>query len=151
MSFFMNNETEVSHDGRVVEKLDDMYRVKIISRSACSQCHAKGICSASDMAEKFIDVVSNEELEVGDDVKVIMEEKLGWIALFYSFILPFIIMISVLILSHVLGCIENVCALLAIGSLAPYYIALFLFRNKISKDFVFRAEKRKKLIQRGEW
>jgi sigma-E factor negative regulatory protein RseC len=119
-------------------------RVKIVSHSACAQCHARGGCTAADMKEKIIDAVSvsDEPLRKGDTVTVIMEEKLGWLAVFYGFFLPFIVMMIVLFVSYGLGGSETEAALWGIGSLVPYYLLLYVFRKKIEKDFIFKAEKK---------
>jgi sigma-E factor negative regulatory protein RseC len=39
---------------------------------------------------------------------------------------------------------ETEAALFALASLFPYYLGLYLFRKKIEKDFIFRAEKKNK-------
>lgn len=138
----MTDNRMVCHDGKVVKAEGNKVKVKIISQSACAQCHAKGICSAADMEEKIIEAVSSEPLQKGDIVTVIMEEKLGWIAVFYGFLLPFILMVSVLFVAYALGSSEPKAALLGIGSLLPYYLVLYTLRKKIEKDFIFKAEKR---------
>ena len=51
-------------------------------------------------------------------------------------------MIAVLFTAHALGSSESEAALLGIGSLLPYYLALYTLRKKIEKDFIFKAEKK---------
>ncbi len=140
----MNDNHMVSHDGKVVSTSGSHVRVKIISQSACANCFAKSACTAADMQEKIIDAVSSVPVQEGDAVTVIMEEKLGWIALFYGFFLPFIVMVSVLFLLYALGSSEIKAALFGIGSLVPYYLVLYLFRKKIEKDFIFIVKTEKK-------
>lgn len=135
----MTNDTEIRHDGQVVKKAGDKYVVKITSRAACSDCLAKNFCSAVDLTEKYIETVSGQDLEIGDEVTVIMEEKLGLKAIFYSFFLPFLVMTLVLLVLLTAGVSETISALTAIGSLLPYYLLLYFFRDTIGKDFVFRA------------
>lgn len=143
----MADNRMVYHDGIVVATNDHNVRVKIVSHSACAGCRAKGVCTAADMEEKMIEAVSisNEPLQQGDTVTVIMEEKLGWLAVFYGFFLPFIVMTGVLFVSYALGGKELEAAFLGIGSLVPYYLLLYVFRKKIEKDFIFKAEKKDKL------
>lgn len=138
----MSHNAEISHDGRVVNKENGKLLVKIISRSACGKCHAKGFCSAADMAEKFIDVITYENFRVGDEVRVIMEERLGWMAMFYSFFLPFLVMTSVLFLTYAVSGKETSAGLFAIGSLIPYFFVLYMFRKKFEKNFIFRIERK---------
>jgi sigma-E factor negative regulatory protein RseC len=136
----------VYHDGTVVSFEGEKIRVKIISKSACADCHAKGACSAADMEEKYIDTIrppmTQETFKEGDLVTVIMEQKLGRIALFYGFVLPFLVMVLVLFTLSGLGHSETKAGLLALSSLVPYYLLLFLFRKKVEKDFVFTLKKK---------
>lgn len=137
----MTYDTEISHDGRVIKKDNDKYLVKIISRSACVGCHTRDRCPASDQAEKLIEVVSPKELAVGDDVSVIMAERQGRVAVFYAFVLPFLVMTVILILVYVLAGDERLAGLLALAGLGLYYLGLYLSRQYIGKDFVFTLEK----------
>lgn len=138
----MTDNSEIRHDGQVVKKAGDKYVVKITSRAACSGCRAKSLCSAVDMTEKYIETISRQELEIGDNVTVVMEEKLGLKAIFYSFFLPFLVMMLVLLIMLTSGAGETTSALAAIGSLLPYYLILYLTRKNIEKNFVFRSEPR---------
>ncbi len=136
----------VCHEGKVVgfAAADGSVQVKILSRSACSQCYARGMCTALEMKEKIIDAVpvSRDPLQIGDTVMVRMEEKLGRRAVFYGFVLPFIVLAVVFFAAYALGSKEITAALLGIGSLVPYYGLLYAFRKKIEKDFIFKVEKK---------
>ena len=131
-------------EGQVVAIKDNHYQVKILTPTACSQCHAKGICTTLDQGERIIDAVSaqtEESLKLGDKVNLVMEERWGWWAVFYGFFLPFVVMITVLFVSYALGSSEISAALYGIASLIPYYLLLYGFRRRITRDFVFKAEK----------
>lgn len=145
----MADSQSICSEGKVVGfgTKDGSVQVKILSRSACAQCHARGMCTALEMAEKIINAVpvSRDSLQIGDTVVVMMEEKLGWKAIFYGFFLPFIVMVAVLFFSYALGSGEIKSALYGIGSLIPYYLLLYVFREKIEKNFVFKAEKKNPL------
>lgn len=140
----MSHHRMVYHDGNVVGVSGNHVRVKIISKSACADCHAKSVCNASDMDEKLIDAIADpgQSFETGDTVSLVMEEKLGWVAIFYAFGLPFIVMVTVLILFSALGYSETIAALAGLASLLPYYLLLYLFRKKVEKDFLFRVERK---------
>ena len=47
---------EVSHRGRVLSVDAEKIRVEIISSSACTSCHAAGLCSMSEAVKKIVDV-----------------------------------------------------------------------------------------------
>ncbi len=136
----MPKKDTISHDGQVVEVLQDKYKIKIITKSACSSCHAKGVCNPSDQAEKIIDAISVQKLELYDSVIVELEERLGWKALFYGIIIPFVIMVSILFFLST-RTDELSSALFALGSLVPYYFTIFLLRQRIEKEFIFTAKK----------
>lgn len=140
----MSHHRMVYHDGIVVGVSGNHVRVKIISKSACAGCHAKNVCNASEMDEKMIDAVagSGQSFQTGETVTLVMEERLGWIAIFYAFGLPFIVMIAILILFSALGHSETIAALAGLASLLPYYLLLYLFRKKVEKDFLFRVERK---------
>jgi sigma-E factor negative regulatory protein RseC len=141
----MNDTPMVSHDGTVIAVNGGHVRVKIVSQSACADCHAKGFCTAADMQEKIIDAVARDTMKKGDIVTIKMEERLGWLALFYGFFLPFIVLVAVLFLFYALGSSETRAAFFALASLVPYYLGLYVFRKKIEKDFLFIAEKKNKI------
>ena len=136
----MPKQDTISHDGQVVEISQDKYKIKIVTKSACSSCHAKGVCNPSDQAEKIIDAVSAEKLELYENVIVELEEKLGWKALFYGIIIPFVIMVTILFYFSTIKD-ELFSALIALASLIPYYLTIFLLKKKIEKEFIFTAKK----------
>ncbi|MCU0288304.1 MAG: SoxR reducing system RseC family protein [Acidobacteria bacterium] len=134
----------VSHEGIVVSIDGNHVQVKIMSMTACDGCRARNTCMAAHGKEKIIDAITLEPLKKDDAVLVKMEEKLGWIALFYAFFLPLFILLALLFSLPALGFSETLAGIIALGSLMPYYLVLYLFRKKIEKKFVFTAEKIKK-------
>ena len=133
--------TLIEHLGRIDAVTPNDIRVVIISQSASASCHAKGACSASDVSEKIV-VVSktNHNFLVGETVKVLLKQSLGFKALFLAYILPFIVVITALFsLSSFVS--EGIAGILALLSLIPYYAILYFFKNKISKQFNFDIEK----------
>jgi len=137
----LSKRDTILHDGQVVEVLQDRYKIRIVARSACASCNLKGVCNPSDQAEKIIDAISNQDLKVHDKVIVELEERLGWKALFYGMLIPFVIMVTVLftLSANMKG--ELLPALIGLASLVPYYLIIHLFRDKIEKEFVFNARK----------
>ncbi len=133
--------TLIEHLGRIDAVTPNDIRVVITSQSACASCHAKGACSASDVSEKIV-VVSKtgHNFLVGETVKVLLKQSLGFKALFLAYILPFIVVITALFsLSSFVS--EGIAGILALLSLIPYYAILYFFKNKISKQFNFDIEK----------
>jgi sigma-E factor negative regulatory protein RseC len=137
----------VCHEGIVIEGGGGIFKVKIVARSACADCHAKAICAIPGRVEKTIDVRGSDDIQAGDRVNIVMEERMGWIALFYSFILPFLCLITILFVLYALGIGEVAAALAAVAGLVPYYLILYIFRKRVEKEFVFKAEKINKTMR----
>ena len=130
----------VSHEGTVINVTDGKVSVKIEVKSACSACHAKSMCSVSELSEKVIEALPAESLSVGDSVVVEMEEKFGLKAVFYVFFIPFVLMASTLFVSSNFVA-ESFAALFSLLILVPYYLLLALLKPYFAKQFVFVCRK----------
>lgn len=129
----------IGHDGVVSEVTASGYRVSIVSKSACAGCHAKGLCSAADMADKIIDVKSSgpEVFKVGDKVTVNMEESMGMRAVWLVYAIPAVILVTFLLYLQHVGASELTTGLSVLGAIAVYFVILYLFRKKIGRHFNF--------------
>jgi sigma-E factor negative regulatory protein RseC len=129
---------EISHKGIIKEFSKKGIIVGIIAESACTACHAKGACSASDMTEKEIEIDHYEgEFQIGQHVLVTGKTSQGLKALFLAYLLPFILVMAVLIVSSGLTGNEGLSGLLSLGILVPYYLILYVFRNRLKRSFDF--------------
>ena len=86
----MAKKNEIIHDGKIIEITPDFTSVEIVSSSACSSCHAKGLCGMSEEQEKVIMVPTDpySEYAVGDDVKVATKMTMGLKAVWISYVIP---------------------------------------------------------------
>ena len=135
----MAKKNEIVHAGRILEITPDFTTVQIIVSSACSSCHAKGLCGMSEEEEKVIMLPTDPyaTYNVGDEVQVCTKMAMGLKAVWISYVIPLIIlMILILSLSGVVEK-EAYRALIAIGGVAVYYLFVWLFRDKLSNEFVF--------------
>ena len=130
----------VSHEGTVIKVADGKVSVKIEVKSACSACHAKSMCSVSELSEKIIEAVPAESVSVGDSVVVEMDEKFGLKAVFYVFFIPFVLMASTLFVSSNFVS-ESIAALFSLLVLVPYGLILAFFKHSFEKRFVFVCRK----------
>ena len=74
---------------------------------------------------------------VGDEVQVCTKMAMGLKAVWISYVIPLaVLMILILSLSSVIES-EVYRALAAIGGVAVYYLFVWLFRDKLSDEFVF--------------
>ncbi len=135
----MAKKNEIIHDGKIIEITPDFTSVEIVSSSACSSCHAKGLCGMSEEQEKVIMVPTDpySEYAVGDNVKVATKMTMGLKAVWISYVIPLaILMILILSLSSVIGN-EFLMGGVAIAGVAVYYFFIWLFRDKLSDQFEF--------------
>lgn len=127
----------IGHDG-IVQKFDsNSVTVKILSECACSGCHAEGACSLSGREEKIVEVSGVYNVSPGDNVTVLMEQSTGYAAVILGYVLPVILVISVLIILASLSDSELTAGIGSIAILIPYYFIIWLFRKRISKKFTF--------------
>jgi sigma-E factor negative regulatory protein RseC len=133
----------IEHEG-IIEKINDhQVTVRILQQSACSACHAKGVCMAADSKEKLVEVVDFSG-RFRENERVIIEgkESMGHKAVFWAFVLPLIILILTLILSlSVWNFSEIEAAISAMVALIPYYSILYLLRKKMENSFQFTIKK----------
>lgn len=132
-------KNEISHKGVITEITPEATTVEILSLSACAECHAKGLCGLSESKVKEISVPTDpySDRKVGDEVDVVLKKSMGMKAVWISYVIPlFILMILILSLSSV-TVHEVYTGLGAIGGVALYYLLIYIFRDRLAKDFVF--------------
>ena len=135
----MAKKNEIMHSGKILENNPDFTTVQIIVSSACAACHAKSMCGMSEDEEKVIMVPTDPyaDHQVGDEVQVMTKMTMGLKAVWISYVIPLaILMILILSLSSVIGN-ELLLGLVAIAGVALYYFFIWLFRDKLSNEFVF--------------
>ena len=131
----------IKHKAFVKEVTDSTLTVSILNQSACASCHVNGACSMADVKEKEVEIgCFNGEYKPGQEVSVVFKESLGFKALFYGYVLPFVLVLFTLLASFSLTNNEVTSGLLALGTLIPYYIVLYFFRGVFKKIFKFELE-----------
>ena len=136
---FKEMEHRVSHEGIVTEIDNNNIRIKILSKSACASCNIKTACNMSEMQEKIITIAApkDKELSVGQEVKVSIALGQANKAVIFAYVIPSIILISMIFILNGFKIDEGINALISIGSLIPYYLILFLFKDKIKRNFEY--------------
>lgn len=139
----MNSNRDISHKGRVLEVSPQFTTVEIISESACSACHAKGLCSLSESKAKTVLVPTSgwDSFSPGDEVNVILKLTMGYKAVWLAYVVPLFVLVAVLLGLCALGVNELYAGLGAIGTVALYYFIIFLLRNKLNNQYIFKIEK----------
>ena len=135
----MAKKNEITHSGKILEITPDFTTVQILVSSACASCHAKEMCGMSEEEEKVIMVPTDPYADhnVGDEVQVMTKMSMGLKAVWISYVIPLaVLMILILSLSSF---IENelLTGLFSVAGVAVYYFGVWLFREKLSDEFVF--------------
>ena len=138
----MNPSGNIEHKGIVEEVKGNVAKVTILAESACSTCHAKGVCGASETQDKTVEVnIHNTIFTTGEHVNVILKKSEGYKALFYGYVFPLIILLITLILTQSIFERELIAGLFSIGILIPYYFILYLLKDKLKQSFHFVLQK----------
>lgn len=133
---------KIEHTGIIIEKNGDKIKVQIAQLSACSSCHAKGACSASDVDEKIIDAeTTDQNLKVGDLVQLTGETSMGLFAVLIAFVIPFLLILSGLIILRSYTSNEAISGTISLALLIPYYLILSLFNKKLKNKLRFTVDK----------
>ncbi|HHT34146.1 MAG: SoxR reducing system RseC family protein [Proteiniphilum sp.] len=133
----------ITHKG-IIEKINsDKITVRILQQSACSSCHARGACMAADSKEKIVELTDHTgQFTLHEQVIIEGKESIGYKAVFWAFLLPLIILIVMLVLTTGYWHFSEMeAALSALLALTPYYLLLYLLRNKMAHTFQFSIKK----------
>jgi len=133
----------VSHRGKVVQVTPEFTTVEIISSSACSACHASGVCGMSEYTKKAVEVPTRawENFTPGEEVNVVLKSSMGHKAVWLAYVLPLLVLVAVLMGTLALGAGELTAGLGAIAGVAIYYLFLWLFRDRLRNEYVFTIER----------
>ncbi|MBM0143712.1 SoxR reducing system RseC family protein [Segatella copri] len=134
---------KIKHAGVVDGVEGECVRVRILQSSACSTCKVAAHCNASETKEKIIDVMDADasHYQKGDQVMVVADTAVGFRASLYGYLLPLILMVVTLVGVLAATHSEGLAAVSALGILIPYYVLLFLMRNKLRNRLSFTLER----------
>ena len=133
----------IKHRG-IVEKIEGSHVVvRIVQTSACSACSAKGLCNASESKEKQIDVYEvNPSYRIGEEVMLCGSTSMGMRAVLLAFGIPVLLLLAALFITMRVtdgdALLSSIVALLAV---IPYYLVIYLMKDKMNKTFSFVIEK----------
>lgn len=127
------------HTGRIVDMNPQFTTVRIVSHSACSECHAAGLCGMAEYTEKAIQVPADRHAAygVGDEVDVVLEASMGMKAVWLAYFLPLVVLLAVALGLIALGVHELWAGLAGIAAVGVWYLGLWLFRDRLRNEYVF--------------
>lgn len=135
-------QNTIEHSGFINEIDDRGVLVRFVSESACASCHAKGVCSAADLKDKEVYIQGNyHNYKKGEPVRILMKLSQGSRAVLFGYVYPLIAFILILLILNSTEMPELNAGLYALSVLIPYYLILYLFRNKVNKKFSFSIRK----------
>ena len=158
-AFFAQQREMIKHDGIIIALNEDgTALVRIVQASACAACKAKAMCASAESVEKEMRVTlayphplpegkgvntTHQTYAIGDEVEVMVQQKMGWKAVVLAYLLPFFVMLAVIFIGNALWNVrEEILGTAALCAMALYYIVLGLFKSKLQKEFAFTARKR---------
>ena len=129
----------ISHKGKVVSIDQGKISVEIVSESACAACHAAGLCGMSESRKKIVEVpsVRGKDYSVGQEVEVCLAPKTGLRAVLFSYVIPVMILLILILSLPLIGLGELAGGLVAIGGVAIYYLILYLCKGKLAEGYEF--------------
>ncbi len=135
----MAGKNEISHPGRIMEITPDFTTVEITVSSACSSCHAKGLCGMSEDEDKIIMVPTDPYTvrAVGDEVTVRTKMTMGLKAVWISYVIPLVILLILILSLSAVFDKEYLVGLVSVAGVGLYYFGIWLFRDRLSDEFVF--------------
>ena len=132
----------IQHQGIVDSIEKHKVFVKILQKTACSDCHAKSACLSSDSKEKVIEVDDDsEQFSPDEEVIVTVQSSMGFLAVALSFVIPLILVVITIFICIKITGDEAFSGLSGLFILVPYYFILYVLREKLKKRFVFTISK----------
>lgn len=133
------NQNVITHPGIIKSIIKNKAEVSIIVNSGCASCEVKGSCSISDAKEKIIEVnlSPGDHYSAGQQVMVEMKQSMGTWAVLLGYLFPFLVVLIALIVFTLIGIDQGLSALFSLAILIPYYLALYLSKNRLQKRFTY--------------
>lgn len=132
----------IQHSGVVESVKGDCVSVRIVQTSACAACKVSGYCNAAEKKVKVVEVNCRNasSYTVGQTVMVSASGTVAFRALLWGFGVPFVVLVGVLLLVLAVTGSEGYAALAGISALGPYYLVLWLCRDRMREQLAFCIE-----------
>jgi len=132
----------IEHKGKIDAISGNKIKVHFLNISACASCHAKGVCTASDMENKEVEVFDTSgNFHEGEEVNIILQQSLGFKALLFGYVVPFFLVLIALFTLNAFTKNEVIIGIGALGTLVPYYLILYALKDYFEKVFSFKIQK----------
>ncbi|MDD6252723.1 MAG: SoxR reducing system RseC family protein [Candidatus Cryptobacteroides sp.] len=139
----MASGKSISHKGKVLKVEDGVVSVEIISQSACSACHAAGLCSMSEAVSKVVEVplLPGTDYAPGENVEVLLSPSMGMKAVTAAYVVPLAVLVLICVSLSYAGVNEIITGTAGLCGVAVWYLCLYFARGHFSKEYVFNIRK----------
>lgn len=139
----MKQPSEIEHKGTVAFIGRDFVRVEIEVNEACGSCASRKACAMGANEKRDITIYTDDSdaYFVGEEVNVAARRSMGLMAVVLCYVVPLIVLVSVLAMAIAFGASEGIAALISLGATALYYAVLGLFHRRLSQKVVFTINK----------
>lgn len=133
----------VNHVGKIVSATQNEVLVQVERGGACAGCSNKTACMFGDSTTQVIPIKTSHASSyvAGEEVTVSIQGSSGLKAVWYAYILPFILLITTFILVRLFIDSEPLQILFAFVPVALYYFILYKTRDKMDRKFNFSISK----------
>lgn len=132
---------QTRHEGIIMSKNNGVAHIRLAEATTCEDCKAASLCHSAEKTEKFVDALlpAQSVYQVGDRVTVVGSLAMGMRATWLGFGIPLALMVVGIIVGAQVLENETIGALAGIALLVPYYLGLWVFRDRLNREFVFRV------------
>lgn len=132
----------VSQRGYVEKMTGDRALVRIYQNSACGGCQLQGSCSTENLtgnSGRLVEAIAGAGVDQGSLVDLNMKSSDGMLSVLLSFVLPLVLIFTVILSMQSRGVSDVMLAALSLGCTAAYFGVLSLFRNVLRRRISFTA------------
>lgn len=128
----------------IVREINETYLiVEMTVSSACSACHAKGACGASEHKQEKLKVTCTDpsQYRLGELVNIELKQTLARKAVLIAYFFPFLVMIIGLFGIYAITKNELLSIGISIGGTTLYFFIISKLKDKLEKEFVLTVKK----------
>ncbi len=136
----MTSVDHISHIGTVTHHQGDQAIVQLMQQEECHSCRMKYFCGVTD-EERARFEIPVENLKVGDRVTLEISPHVGFKALFWAYLFPFLLILIILIGGALLGIAEQWSGLFSLLVLPPYFLTLSRYRKQLKSQLNLKVSR----------
>lgn len=126
--------TTIVHDAIISDISGEFIVAEMSRKEACESCAIKHACGQSGEQHK-ITIKSDKasSYQVGQHIKVEISQSQALYAVFWGYVAPLLLVLSVLAMSYIFFKSEEISAVCSLLGVILYYVLLWLMRKHFQK------------------